>query len=567
MPSDLSAISPDELITGGATCPHGSRPVSLGTPTVVCSNGDDHTCSTTSWQSVAILVPDIKITEHDLNEAGEGDPPTGERRPASFRSTRPTSRLAIASLVLAVVGIPVFGVVTGLAAIVLGAMAVGRIQTQPLRGSVQASLGILLGLADVIGWLGFLSAPPAPFKTEDRAPVVGLEEGPIDDLDALCDLDPSIRRALAANVLIEAREEGRRLRGVSTGSGETVDLRDGEALIVTNRHVIDPGFKVGDAGDRPFPGPVQVTFLPGRHAAGSVLWVAPAGVDLALVRAACPAGGTQEAVAPSEGSGRLGDPVFAIGNPYRFGWTFTRGDITQFRAWRSGGRKIRVIQSELSLHPGNSGVGLYDASGRLIGINTWADHSQAGRGLGFSIGIETLKELGAPPAGPNHRTQGDAMTPMRMRRLLADHARVQDFVTRHPKLKLISTEGSPPELYQVEYRVRGLRDKGEELSIVSSHCVEISLPLEYPRLPPFCRMLTPIFHPNIGPHSICIGDHWSAGESLASILARIGEMITSQSYNVRSPLNGEAARWTSENLHRLPLDPVSFLLDDGAAVS
>src|SRR5438128_769306 len=81
-------------------------------------------------------------------------------------------------------------------------------------------------------------------------------------------------------------------------------------------------------------------------------------------------------------------------------------------------------------------------------------------------------------------------------------------------------------------------------------------PLDYPRPPPQCRMLTPIFHPNIAPHAICIGDHWSAGEPLCSIVARIGELIAYQSYNTKSPLNGEAARWTTENVDRLPLDEV-----------
>ena len=51
---------------------------------------------------------------------------------------------------------------------------------------------------------------------------------------------------------------------------------------------------------------------------------------------------------------------------------------------------------------------------------------------------------------------------------------------------------------------------------VKSHLVEIVLPASYPRLPPQCRMLTPIFHPNIAPHAICVGDHWSAGEPLVA---------------------------------------------------
>jgi hypothetical protein len=78
-------------------------------------------------------------------------------------------------------------------------------------------------------------------------------------------------------------------------------------------------------------------------------------------------------------------------------------------------------------------------------------------------------------------------------------------------------------------------------------------------------MLTPIFHPNIAPHAICIGDHWSPGEPLWSIVARIGEMIAYQSYNTKSPLNGEAARWVDQHVDELPLDPVSMMPDDAEA--
>ena len=45
-------------------------------------------------------------------------------------------------------------------------------------------------------------------------------------------------------------------------------------------------------------------------------------------------------------------------------------------------------------------------------------------------------------------------------------------------------------------------------------------------------------------------------------MARIGEMIAYQSYNIKSPLNGEAARWVTENQEQLPLDPVSLLVED-----
>src|SRR4051812_14126844 len=156
------------------------------------------------------------------------------------------------------------------------------------------------------------------------------------------------------------------------------------------------------------------------------------------------------------------------------------------------------------------------------------------------------------------------MSAVRLRRLQSDFERLTDFVKRHPRLQLLRSDGSPPEKYQIEYRIRSLRQKDGELLEVGSHIVEILLPREYPRTPPLCRMLTPVFHPNIAPHAICIGDHWSAGESLPALVARIGEMLSYQSYNTKSPLNGEAAKWTDQNLERLPLDAVSMHVEDTA---
>ena len=34
-------------------------------------------------------------------------------------------------------------------------------------------------------------------------------------------------------------------------------------------------------------------------------------------------------------------------------------------------------------------------------------------------------------------------------------------------------------------------------------------------------MITPSFHPNIDPQKICIGDHWSAGQRLSDLIARL----------------------------------------------
>ena len=154
------------------------------------------------------------------------------------------------------------------------------------------------------------------------------------------------------------------------------------------------------------------------------------------------------------------------------------------------------------------------------------------------------------------------MSTVRLRRLQSDFERVTSLIQRHPRLQLLRADGSPPERYQLEYRVKSLRQKDGELKEVASHVVEIFLPRDYPRTPPLCRMLTPVFHPNIAPHAICIGDHWSAGESLSSLVTRIGEMLAYQSYNTKSPLNGEAAKWTDQNIERLPLDPVNMQVEE-----
>ena len=154
------------------------------------------------------------------------------------------------------------------------------------------------------------------------------------------------------------------------------------------------------------------------------------------------------------------------------------------------------------------------------------------------------------------------MSTVRLRRLQADYEKLRAFLAQQPRIRLIQAQGTPPERYQLEFQINGLREVDEELRTVANHIVEISLPLSYPRLPPQCRMLTPVFHPNIAPHAICIGDHWAAGEPLWSMVARIGEMIAYQSYNTKSPLNGEAARWVETNQHRLPLDRTNFVMDD-----
>ena len=145
---------------------------------------------------------------------------------------------------------------------------------------------------------------------------------------------------------------------------------------------------------------------------------------------------------------------------------------------------------------------------------------------------------------------------VRIRRLKADYEQIREGLRDHPAIAIRGVEGSPPERYQIEFKVRSVSEAVDgSIRERQEHVAEFFLTLSYPRLAPQCRMLTPVFHPNIAPHAVCIGDHWAAGESLLQLIVRVGEMLAFQSYNVKSPLNGRAARWVEENLHRLPIDP------------
>lgn len=147
-----------------------------------------------------------------------------------------------------------------------------------------------------------------------------------------------------------------------------------------------------------------------------------------------------------------------------------------------------------------------------------------------------------------------------LRRLYADHKRTIEAFENHPYIRLIETRGEPPENYIFEFRLNGLvEDEESNITTVNTHKAEVYLPLDYPRRPPFCRMLTPIFHPNIDYQKICIGDHWSAGQSLDQLVIRIGEMICFQCFNIKSPLNAKAAVWAEKNMARLPLDKADLL--------
>ncbi|MBI5790154.1 MAG: trypsin-like peptidase domain-containing protein [Rhodocyclales bacterium] len=94
---------------------------------------------------------------------------------------------------------------------------------------------------------------------------------------------------------------------------------------------------------------------------------------------------------------RVGQRVFAIGNPFGLDWTLTRGIVSALDRSLSGdgGSSIHhLIQTDAAINPGNSGGPLLDSAGRLIGINT-AIYSPSGAsaGIGFAVPVDTVNRV------------------------------------------------------------------------------------------------------------------------------------------------------------------------------
>jgi serine protease Do len=92
---------------------------------------------------------------------------------------------------------------------------------------------------------------------------------------------------------------------------------------------------------------------------------------------------------------KVGDLIFAIGNPFGIGETVTQGIISALNKNRVGiNRYENFIQTDASINPGNSGGALVDSRGALIGINSAIISKSGGNnGIGFAIPIDMVTEV------------------------------------------------------------------------------------------------------------------------------------------------------------------------------
>ncbi|NBO37771.1 PDZ domain-containing protein [bacterium] len=88
---------------------------------------------------------------------------------------------------------------------------------------------------------------------------------------------------------------------------------------------------------------------------------------------------------------RIGEPVFAIGNPFGYGHTVTSGILSAKGRTIGEGPFDDFLQTDAAINPGNSGGPLFNLKGEVIGINT-ALLSDA-RGISFAIPTEVARPI------------------------------------------------------------------------------------------------------------------------------------------------------------------------------
>jgi hypothetical protein len=93
---------------------------------------------------------------------------------------------------------------------------------------------------------------------------------------------------------------------------------------------------------------------------------------------------------------KVGQRVYAVGNPQRLALTLSEGLISGLR----GEEGKPLLQTTAPISPGSSGGGLFDENGLLIGITTFGivNERRTTQNLNFAVPAEWARELTAPKA-------------------------------------------------------------------------------------------------------------------------------------------------------------------------
>lgn len=153
------------------------------------------------------------------------------------------------------------------------------------------------------------------------------------------------------------------------------------------------------------------------------------------------------------------------------------------------------------------------------------------------------------------------MASVRDKRLDSDYRALRTIFEGEDQIEIRAIGTAPFEKYMIVYKVPSLRlnSTGQPMR-VDATVVEVTLPSDYPRMPPTARTVAGdvVFHPNFNASKICLAQHWAPGFQLSDIIREIGEMLTWQKFNIRDSLNATAAEWSQTHMDEIPLSRVSL---------
>lgn len=186
------------------------------------------------------------------------------------------------------------------------------------------------------------------------------------------------------NSVVEIKTEGTAtdtwLRQYVTRAGGSGVIVSQDGYIVTNNHVIDGANKISV---RLKNGKVYDAKLVGHDD----------DTDLAVIK--INASGLTPVVYGSSKVTQVGEQAIVIGNPLgNLGGTVTVGIISALdRQLDIEGKPMRLLQTDASVNPGNSGGGMFNDRGELIGIVVAKSAGTNVEGLGFAIPVDKVKTI------------------------------------------------------------------------------------------------------------------------------------------------------------------------------
>ena len=213
------------------------------------------------------------------------------------------------------------------------------------------------------------SLPPGLNLTEEETRTIGIYK----------QVAPGVANIITQAVEYDFFEEAVPVEGA--GSGFVIDPR---GYVMTNNHVIEGAENI------------QVTLGDRSHYVARLIGTDPRN-DIALLKIQ-PKDKPLVALPLGDSSGlQVGQGVLAIGNPFGFSGTLTKGVISAL------GRTVQTsdtsaidqaIQTDAAINRGNSGGPLLNSRGEVIGINT-AIYTPSGTtaGIGFAIPINMAKRI------------------------------------------------------------------------------------------------------------------------------------------------------------------------------